>query len=233
MQYFTPVDEKTNIYRCALCKEEKSGKQKSNLTCHLQKRHNDIYISEVVKRAGVEAKMEQLLLIQNLTEVIAIDHLPFNFLKKSGFQRLISDKLKRCNEEGGSLNLNDHNFKQVKDHLQSVADKIKKKIMDEVGTKPLSAACDIVSKNGRSVFGIYIQYILHGEVKCRCIGMIELRNRHTGEYLCDIFIARFEQFGWKIGRLVALSTDNGSNMKKMLKYIIIQGHDDIDECVTK
>lgn len=66
-------------------------------------------------------------------------------------------------------------MKQLKDHLQKTADKIKKQIVDEVGTKLLSMSCDIVSKNGRSILGVYIQYIIQGELKVRCIGMIELR----------------------------------------------------------
>lgn len=86
-------------------------------------------------------------------------------------------------------------MKQLKDHLQKTADKIKKQIVDEVGTKLLSMSCDIVSKNGRSILGVYIQYIIQGELKVRCIGMIELRDRHTGAYLCQLIKGRFDDLG--------------------------------------
>lgn len=219
IKYFAIVEGKDQIYTCTICAEEKSGKQRSNLTSHLQKRHNAVYRSEIVKTAGHDVKMERLILLQTLTEIVAIDQLPFNCLLKSGFQKLVSEKVSRCDDEGAPINLTDPNFKELKEHLQNTADKIKKKIAEEVGTKLLSMSCDIVSKNGRSIVGIYVQHILHGVLKVRCIGMIQLRERHTGEYLCRIIKSRFEDFGWELNRLVALTTDNGSNMKTLLKNI--------------
>lgn len=231
MKYFAPVQEKNKIFTCTICGEEKSGKQRSNLTSHLQKRHNAVFEAEVAKKPGNDAKMEKLILMQNLTEIVAVDLLPFNFLLKPGFQKLVSEKVLRCSEQEEPVYLN-QNLTQLKEHLQRTAANIKKNVMSEVGTKLLSMSCDIVSKNGRSILGLYVQYILHGELKVRCIGMIELRERHTGAYLCRLAKERFEQFGWKLDRLVAITTDNGSNMRTLLKHINSPEQQSIDIFAT-
>lgn len=219
LKFFTPVEGDGQLFSCKLCGEEKIGKQKTNLTTHLQRRHNRIYQSEIIQKAEDIASLQQLTLLQILTEIIAIDHIPFNALLKPGFQKLLEEKVNRCIKAGAPVNVTDRNLRQLKDHLHNTSDKIKGKIKEEVGNKHVSVSSDIVSKNGRSVLGICIQYILSGVLKVRCIGMIELLQRHTGNYLCELIKARFEEFGWTLSRLVGLTTDNASNMKKLLKTI--------------
>lgn len=231
LAYFEIVESsgKDNTFKCKLCGETKSGTQKTNLTCHLRKRHHDIYQNEILQEAEKTAKMDQLILLQHLTEVVAIDHMPFNGILKPGFQNLMADRINLLEKKGAPVNLHDPNLTQLKNHLRSTAAKVREKILEEAGSKLLSMSCDIVSKNGRSILGIFIQYNLDGETKVRCIGMIELQQRHTGKYLRDLINDRLKEFGWTFSRFFALTTDNAGNMKTLLRNMNETDQQDVDE----
>lgn len=210
---------KKNCFQCKLCKEIKNGTQKSNLIIHLQRKHKDIFESEIVLKSDPPAERDRMKLLQHLTEIVTINKTPFNLLLKSGFQKIISEQLRKLEEVGMGINLHDPNLTQIKEHLHDTADRIKKKLKTEVDNKFFAMSCDVVSKNSRSILGIYIQYILQGVLKVRCIGMIELKQRHDGEYLCHIVNARLHEFGWTMHRVVSLTTDNAGNMRTMRQHM--------------
>lgn len=53
----------------------------------------------------------------------------------------------------------------------------------------------------------------------RCLGMKKLTQRHTGEYLCTVLNDCIEEYGWKLKKVIAMTSDNGSNMGGLLKKI--------------
>lgn len=229
--YFEVVEStnnQNNSFRCKICKEIKKGIQKSNLTNHLRKRHQEIFENEILRKPENTAKMDQLILLQHMTETLAIDHLPFRFVLKPGFQNLILDRTQNLEKKGVPINLHDPNLTQLKNHLRSTAAKVKEKIVEEVGSKLLSMSCDIVSKNNRSILGVFIQYTLDGMMKVRCIGMLELQQRHTGQYLWELINGRLQEFGWTFSRFIALTTDNAGNMRTLLRNMNETDQQDVD-----
>lgn len=214
-----PCGATSKYFKCKICGEIKSGTQKSNLTTHIQRRHHEIYKKKIFKVPGVEATVQQLITLQNLTELIAVDLLPFHFVLKGGFQKIISEKVEKLGNAGVPINVTDPHLRQLRKHMRETAIKIKRKIIEEVGKRLFAMSCDIVSKHGRSILGIIIQYIFQGISKTRLIGMLQLKERHTGKYLSQVIKGCLSEFGWESNRVIALTSDNASNMKTMVKHL--------------
>lgn len=76
---------------------------------------------------------------------------------------------------------------------------------------------DIGTSGRRSILGIRIQFILNGELIIRSIGMIELKESHTGKYLSELIVKQLQEFGIDCRQVVTVTTDNGANVLKMVK----------------
>lgn len=83
----------------------------------------------------------------------------------------------------------------------------------------LAYLVDIVTRQRRSICGFSVQYILNGELKIRSIGMVELLESHTGKYIANVIIARLKEFGIELRQIITITTDNGSNVLKMVRDI--------------
>lgn len=105
---------------------------------------------------------------------------------KSGFQKIVADKLQYLQKGGSGINLKDDKFEAVQTHIHKTAEKIRAIIGCEIKNRLFSASTDIVTKNNRSILGIYVQYMIDGALKLRCTGMKELHDRHTGKYLSEV-----------------------------------------------
>lgn len=49
--------------------------------------------------------------------------------------------------------------------------------------------------------------------------MKELKQRHSGKYLCSVIEECMKDFDCKLIQIISLTTDNGSNMKTLLKNL--------------
>lgn len=221
MAYFTETASETEhkkMFKCNLCGQPKNGSKKSNLLAHLRSVHYDIYDSHInISKRESRVTVDRMKCIQHLTELVTINKMPFKLLLKSGFQKILSEKLKIFDDAGIGINLKEPHLHEAKSNLHESAQKIKDAIKAEVQNKLFSLSADIVSKNNRSLIGIYISYIADAVLKVRNIGMKELKDRHTGKFLCSIIKECLGQYGWDLNRIIALVTDNGSNMKTLLK----------------
>lgn len=125
--------------------------------------------------------------------------------------------MEKFDDAGIGINLNDSNLVEVERYLRESASEIRDAIINEVQNRHFSLSVDVVSKNNRSILGIYISYIADGVLRIRNIGMKGLKDRHTGKYLFTIVENCLDQYGWNINRAITLTADNGSNMKTLLK----------------
>lgn len=117
------------------------------------------------------------------------------------------------------LNLHDPNLNEVKDGLKDIAQKIQKKISNEVKNRGISLLIDIVTKRGRSLLGVRIQHRVDGTLYTRSIGMINLEERHTGIYLAKLIVKRLEELGIDIMQIITITTDNGANVLKTVRDV--------------
>lgn len=208
--------KRKKTHKCLLCSSECNGHKEWNLAQHISSIHPDIYL-EISSGVKEPIAVTRLKLLQNCTEIVAINGRPFSCLLDSGFQSIIKKTLEELRSKNHSLDLNDKNLPVVKDHLAKTANAVRNKIRDEVNGRVLSLLADIVTKNNRSILGVSIRYTFNCVSKTRSIGFIELVESHTGLYLAEVVIKRLEEYEIKLKQVLTVTTDNGSNILKMVR----------------
>lgn len=225
LKYFKSVSEEdakelndvTKTHRCVICGKHYNGTKEWNLTSHLQTSHPSVYYEISTKKEPPEVKRLQFL--QNCVEIISVNGRPFSYLRDSGFQAIAEDTLMDLKSAGCAINLTDHNLTQVKEHLEKTSQRVQKKIANETENRPLSLMVDIATRHRRSICGFSVQYVLNGQLKIRSIGMIELLDKHTGKYIAHMIMKRLNEFGICLKQIITITTDNGSNVLKMVRDI--------------
>jgi hypothetical protein len=216
LQYFTPVHNCANkSHKCNLCEKFLLAKKTSNLVPHLKFCHKQIY--DIISTPQNDEKYylkKRLKFIQNCAEIVAINGRPFTYLNDSGFLKFIENDLNELIEAGYGVDLRDK--VEIKMYISELAEKIKNKIKSEVSSRYVSVMVDIGSKNGRSLMGISVQYLLNGSVSVRCLGTIELKTSHTAVYIKEVISNCLSTYDISIDQVFSITTDNGSNVLAMV-----------------
>lgn len=217
LEYFTLFCDEPGktLFDCTICKKRINGNKKSNLTSHIATKHKDHYKGICSENPLIEHK--RLKLLFDCIEVVAVNGRPLRSLNDSGILSMNESVLLDLKRAGREFFLNDPNLKEVKDGLKRVAEKVREKISTEVKNRAISLLVDIVTKRGRSILGVSIQYIVGGKVFTRSVGMIHLERRHTGKYLAQLIIDRLKELGIDMKQIITITTDNGANVLKMVK----------------
>lgn len=210
------VDKK--FYKCKECKKDINGTKTSNLGEHL-KHHGDLY-SKICENDLIEKKRVKLLL--DCVEFVAVDGNPFSKINGSGLLSMLEKTLNELSQAGRSVNLTDNNLREVKEMLHQTAENVRKKIRGELENRLFSLMVDITTKRRRSILGVSVQFIADGEHVIRSIGMLQLDESHTGEYLAKVVWELLSEYGVKTQQVIAITTDNGSNVIKMVRDMTTQ-----------
>lgn len=218
--YFkTPYFQNSNeIYECKECGKHINGNKGSNLAAHLQ-RHEQLY-SQICDNGLIERNRLELLL--NCVEFVAVDGNPFSSLNKTGLQSMIKKQLNELNQAGRSVNLKDPHLYEVKEMLQKTAQNVRQIIREELKNRLFSLKVDITTKRRRSIFGVSAQFIVDGKHIIRSIGMLQLDESHTGEYLAKMIWELLSTYGVMPQQILAITTDNGANVVKMVRDVSTQ-----------
>lgn len=208
-------DEMKRFFTCTICGKDINGTKNSNKVSHLNS-HKDVIAKMRIPQESIERK--RLKLIMDSVEMVTVNGRTFSHLQDSALHSMISERLCELQSAGRQVHL-DADFAEVKDCLRRMSENAKQKISEEIKNRPLALMCDIVTKRGRSIFGFSLQYILNGKHRIRSIGMIHLESAHTGKYLATLIANRLNEFGVTKNQLLTITTDNGSNMIKMIKDI--------------
>lgn len=226
--YFTFACEENGklFYNCKLCTKNMNANKPGNLVSHL-KCHPDAYRDLCRDDSSIEHKRLKLLL--SCVELVTVNGRAFRCLNDSAIHIMNEEILAELKTAGRQLNLHDPHLDEVKNEMKNISQEIRDKIANEVKNRALSLLVDIVTKRGRSILGVSLQYIVNKSVKIRSIGMIELNERHTGIYLGDLIIERLKQFNIDLKQIITITTDNGANVLKMVRDLeeYLQKH--IDE----
>lgn len=225
-QFYTLKElSETRIYTCTLCEKQINATKASNLVVHIELCHKDIYETKVKfqdKKSLIHLREKRFRLLQSCVKKTTIDHESFSAILKASFQEIIANKLRKFQEAGIPLNLTDKNLMVVKEHIHKTADKIRKKIKEETKDKLISLSVDGASKHRRSVLGIGAQYIHDKKFTIRMLGLKELTDSHTGIYLSSVVRECLTEYGCEMDQVIAVTTDNGSNMIKMAKELSVE-----------
>lgn len=209
------------IYKCKLCNRPINGTKDYNLGSHMNKMHNEIYI-EVIGKMKDPIQVKRLKLLQNAVEMVTVNGRPFAHIYDSGNLRNIENKLSKLKEKGYALNLSDKNQVEVKEHIKVMAESAREKLKMEVDRRTLSLSCDIATLHNRAFLDVCIRYILNGQLTVRSIALIELHESHTGNHLATVIISVLKSYSIDLHSILAISTDNGANMLKMVRDLNCQ-----------
>lgn len=215
-------DPSDPFYKCLVssdCTRPLNGRKQSNLLEHLKK-HRSFYKEHYgAEERSKNGTVERLEFIQHCVELVTVNSEPFALLGKSGFLKMNRDKLQRLEDQGQCTDLYAPEFPAVKKHLHYLAEEIIKEIKLEVRDKFVSLMIDGASKHGRSILGVYIQFSHEFKINTRLIGMIPMSVSHTGANLAAVVHDCLKKVGVSLSRVVAINTDNASNMLSMIKHL--------------
>lgn len=225
----------TKQYKCQLCPHNKQlcGNTHSNLVSHFKSKHKKVYVENIIGEKEENVHVRRLKTVHSCVELVTVNSLPFSVLSSSGFRSLLEDKLRVYQLAGCGLNLSDHHVYEIKEKIKQVADEIRSAIKEEVKGKIISVMIDSATRNGRSIFGINIQYKHNGVMKIVTLAQRELKSSHTAIYLADVLVNILSEYGIELLQVLSITSDNGSNMLAMIKDVenILFGDNDCDSNV--
>lgn len=210
------------------CGKTYAGQKATNLLAHIRSCHSTVYAEhfEKLKKDEKYYRIKRIKFIQSCTELIALNNRPFSLLYDSGFQKLNQDIIEELAESGNGINLNDKNCTVFKDYIENLAPKVVKYITDELHDRYLALMTDITTKKYRSILGVSVQYIFNGSIEIRSIGMVLMQKAHTAEYILLKIKECLKRHNIKLSQIIAVTTDNGSNMLAMSDIINDPAYDD-------
>ena len=88
-----------------------------------------------------------------------------------------------------------------------------------MANKMVSLKMVVATRMDKSVLGINIQYIENFKIHINTIGIIQLKKRHTAQFLKDEVINCLRQFNIDILQIYSSTTDNGANVLKASKLL--------------
>lgn len=213
------IDKVGNIYECLECKRSINGNSSSNLTKHFKSNHVDIYNQKIATTPEEHILIQREKLVHSCVELTTINSHPFSLLSQSGFRSLIEEKLNAFKLADCPLNLSDHHVYEIKEKVCDTAQKIREQIKVETRGKMISVMVDSATRNGRSIYGVSIQYKFNGVLRVFAVGMRELFSAHTGEHLAEQLLLILAEYDINLEQVLSITTDNGSNMLAMVKEV--------------
>lgn len=220
-QFYTELTEnKTpDHFKCKICEKHINGKSSSNLIAHMRNQHKNVYFEKIAPEYESEENVEvqRLKLVHSCVEMVTINSHSFNTLSQSGFRNAVESITQKLQLAGCGLNLTDHHVYEIKEKIREITTKIKNQIESEVKGKLISVMVDAATRNGRSIFGVSIQYRINGILKLVALGMREMKKSHTAIYLNEILGQILSEYDISRVQVLSITTDNGSNVLAMVK----------------
>lgn len=211
---FLATENKKDFYTCKICKEKVNGTNASNLPSHLQK-HDNVYAEICSQDGSIEKKRMNLLL--NCVELVTVNGRPFKSLNDSAILSMNEELLNELTFSGREVNLHNKNLTEIKLLVMDMAKKVRGEIQSQTKNIPLSLMIDIGSNGGRSFLGMTVQARANGEIIVPRLGLIELHKSHTAVYCANVIVKRLKEFDIDLRQIITITTDNGSNMLKMVR----------------
>lgn len=241
-QYFTfDENEKKNLCKIEGCADKYStikGDHAGNLMKHLERHHptEANKVKEFLKSVSCQQSSEMVPvyfsrqnIIDALVEVITVNARPYKTLTDSGM-RLILDPIENAFKERNlPLALNIPNIKEAGD---AKFEEMKNEVRQLFHMRPFSIQIDLCKCNDRNILAIVAQFIKNGKLVLRTLGMKRLYCRATGINIVNKILKTFDEFALDLQKLVAVTSDNGSNVvlcAKILKAYQKNSLDDLME----
>ncbi|XP_065321217.1 uncharacterized protein LOC135928689 [Gordionus sp. m RMFG-2023] len=156
--------------------------------------------------------------MSSILELVTVNGRPLSIIEDSGFQRIINPLL-----AGLNLVINKENLSRT---INKTAQSIRDKISREVEGKLISLKVDAVQRLDRSILGVNIQFISKSIINLRTLGIVELKERCTEEYIKENIFKTLLKFKINIQQIYTITSDNGCNFLRAIK--LLQSETDYD-----
>lgn len=231
-------EKKTN--KCKLCGVELKSIHPENLMRHLKVKHVDVYKTLDVKRRkkSEDQNNKQKTLINFVTqckkmhsvqitpeelqnaciEMCTKNGRPLTAVEDSGFRKIIDPILKSFEKK---MSINRHN---IKDLINCKAEELRNSLKIKLKGKIISVKVDGAPRLDRSILGVNIQYMENGAITINTLAMLELKEKHTSEYLLSEILKVLKKFNIDVKQIYSFTSDNGANMIKtgtLLKNLLL------------
>lgn len=199
----------------------------STLRLHVEKCHPSVYpeiVSPTKRHYTSNIGTNTIEIRKLLVELVSSCGRPLKIIKDVPLRKI----LKMAANSDSDL----FSMEQLLSDICNISKQVQNHIMYEVKGKHVSLMIDTTTRFGKSVLGINIQFIHHDQLKVRCLGMIRLRESHTGVYMAQMVEANLREYGIELDQIYSMTTDNASNMRKthaVLREYLKKGHNGRDE----
>lgn len=203
----------------------------SNLKRHLMQRHpkefSNLFPNEVNHKK--RAELEAFNILQDSIELVTVNGYPFSMLEASGMQGFLKPRLQNVRSEGHMFSVNRH---QIVKEVAKESNLIREYIKNEMKGKLVSVMFDVCTIATLSMLGVNSVFMKNGEVVCRSLGTIEIRERHTAVQLANMLYDILSKFNVRLPRVFSVTSDTAKNAtatSRVLNSIANSNKDDIND----
>lgn len=176
----------------------------------LQQCHFD---HKFVKPELLKVKLSKETVLSACVELITVNGCSFEMLEYSGFKKILNPIVSAI---GDNFSVNSENIKLL---IPETALKIIAQISKALEKKMVSLKIDIATRLNRSILGINAQLVTNGKINLFTLGMIELKDRHTGIYIKNMVEKVLQKYNIDIRQIYSVTTDNCANMLSFVNLL--------------
>lgn len=222
---YVRYDENNDISVCLVCEKQLKGNRTCNIKRHYKVVHNKNFdesdsdnepqVNSVVKkpRNQINLKMDKNKFLKCCIGIVTVKNIPFRIFDDNDYFK----ELIRPYEEHFKVNVNSKNISVT---VAQAANKIIQVITKSVSKRMVSLKVDIATRMDKHILGINVQYINKDYKICvHTLGMIQIKKRHTGEFLKTEIVKCLQEYNLDINQLYSSTTDNGANVLKASKML--------------
>lgn len=187
--------------------DERRVKIESSDTCENNKQIKftiEMSVNEVVNACIT-------LLTKQSVPLSFFDSEPFNTLTKPIFDGLHIPKI---------------NSRNILQHLEDKFDKLQNNIKNITKNKIVCIKMDTATRHDRAILGINLQIISSNTLQIFTLAMLELKQKHTAQYLTTQVENVLKSFNIDKAQVYAITTDNGRNMVKAVELLSLHSYDE-------
>lgn len=171
------------------------------------------------EQSNVIVKRAKFDLLDACVRLVTIHGRPFSLLDDEAFRDIINMI------PGQSQQLNAH---KVRDVIAEKAISVINEIKAEIKGRVVSLKIDAATCMSRSFLGINMQFIKNNKIQIRTLGVVELFQTHTAEYLKETIVYVCAKFEISMNQIFTVTVDNAANMLKTMR-ILNENENDIND----
>lgn len=145
--------------------------------------------------------------------MIVKDNLPLNTTEKEGFKHLMKNISPLYKIPGRKCMT-----KLIDDKYEALSLVVKNRF-NKIENITLTSDIWTETMNTKSFLGVTAHFYFHEQIHSIIIGVVELSENHTAEYIGDCLMSICEEWNIPLDKITSVVTDNGSNMVKAVSNV--------------